>query len=179
MAEQQLAEELEEFEEFEETSEDEETSEQDSETLDWEDETQKQKQSVNGFKKLREEIKTLKKALKEKNDKSEVRLKPDQELDARFFFIENPEAKDLKDDIKATIARFPWMSFEEAFTYLKATKPKPSETKKDFSFNTKTKPADIMNMSDDEASEKLSPSEYLKYTRAKGSNFLKPNLLRK
>lgn len=165
-------------EEFEESIEDWDTSEEDSEDSDDTD-TQKQKKP-NGFKKMREELKATKKALAEATkSKNEVKLKPDQELDSRFFFIENPEAKDFKDDIKATIARFPNMTFDEAYAYLKATKPKPSESKTDFSFRSKSKPADINNMSDDEAAEKLSASEYLKYSRDKGSQFIKPNLLRK
>ena len=128
---------------------------------------------VSPMKKLREELKRAKQALAKKETSDKISLAPDVELESKFFFIENPEAKELKEQIKGAVAKFPNMSFEEAFAYVKATKPKESVSKTDFSFKSKSKPADIMNMSDDEASEKLSPSEYLKYTRSSGSSFVK------
>lgn len=71
------------------------------------------------------------------------------------------------------------MSFEEAYKYVQATRPKESTTKTDFNLRTKSRPADVLQMTDDEAAEKLTPSEYLKYSRAKGSPFLKNGLSRK
>jgi len=151
-------------------------SETDDEGQD-EDQVEKPKKP-NIVKQQREEIKKLKQALKDQN-KSEVKLKPDQEIDSRFFFVENPEAKDYKDDIRVTIAKFPAMSFDEAYAYVKALKPKESTTKQDFNFRTKSKPADMMRLTDDEAAEQLSPADYLKYTRSNGSNFLKSSFARK
>lgn len=142
-----------------------------SEDEESQEEEQEVKQKPNVVKQQREEIKALKKALKAKE--KEVKLDPSQETEARFFFVENPEAKEMKDEIRATIAKFPTMSFEEAFTYAKAMKPKESQTKKEFDLRTKSKPADTSNMTDDEASENLSPSEYLKYTRSNGLHGLK------
>jgi len=168
----------EDLDEIEESSEDIDTSDVESENNEEGVDGQKQKKP-NAFKKLREELREAKKALREKESKETVKLKPDQEIDARFFFVENPDAKDFKDDIRATIAKFPNMTFDEAFKYIQATRPKESVSKQDFNLRTKGKPSDILQLSDDEAAEKLTPAEYLKYSRAKGSQFLKQGINRK
>jgi hypothetical protein len=142
-------------------------------------EEDKQPRKPNLVKQLRNELKEAKRLLKEREAKSEVKLSADQELESRFFFVENPEAKELKAELRATIAKFPNMSMDEAYAYVKATAPKQSETKQDFNLRTRSKPANVLDMEDDEAAEKLSPSEYLKYTRAKGSPFLKSGIGRK
>ncbi len=146
---------------------------QDLESEESEDSEEEAVKKVSPMKKLREELKKAKQALAKKEAGDKITLAPDVELESKFFFIENPEAKELKVQIKEAVAKFPNMSFEEAFAYAKATKPKESVSKTDFSFKSKSKPADIMNMSDDEASEQLSPSEYLKYVRQSGSSFVK------
>ena len=165
--------------EVEESSEEVDTSDEQSQDDTESHDGEEKHKKPNLVKQLRKQLKAAEKALKEKDGSESVKLKPDQEIDARFFFVENPEAKDFKDDIRATIAKFPNMTFDEAFKYIQAMRPKESTSKQDFNLRTKSKPADISQLSDDEAAEQLSPTEYLKYTRAKGSPFLKQGLGRK
>lgn len=65
------------------------------------------------------------------------------------------------------------MSLEEALAFAKATAPKVSVTKKEFDLKQGKARENYKEMDDDEAAEKLSPTEYLKYTRAKASPFIK------
>lgn len=147
------------------------TSEQDQE-----DEQPKRKPNL--VKKLRDELKQKNKLLAQLQQK-ETKLDASTEAEMRIFALENPDAKDFKDGIRSTLARFPDMSMEEALAYAKATAPKVSQSKREFDFKSKQKPQDVSQMDDDEASEKLSPTEYLQYTRSKGSQYVKPVLGRK
>lgn len=87
------------------------------------------------------------------------------ETDFRLFVVETPEAKEYKEEIKQALIDYPWISLEKAFLYAKATKPQPSKSVNSFDFNWKQKPKDFKSLTDEEAVEKLSPSEYLKYSR--------------
>lgn len=151
------------------------SSDVESETTEESEEAEEQpKKKENPMKALRKELKETKKALQEKNSWT---LSNDSEL--RLFSLEHPEAKDYTEGIKAALEEFPWITMERALRLAKADAPKVSESKKDFDFKSKSKPADMMSMDDDEAAEKLSPSDYLKYSRAKWSGFVKADLRKK
>lgn len=88
-----------------------------------------------------------------------------EETNLRLFIVESPEAKEYKDEIKQALLDYPWISLEKAFLLAKATKPQPSKSKTDFDLRSSSKPKDFKSMNDEEAVEKLSASEYLKYVR--------------
>lgn len=136
----------------------------DSET-DNEDELAPRKNNL--VKQLREELKAAKKALKEQE--TVKALKPEVASELRLFVLENPEAKEFKDAIAETKAKFPSMSLEEALAFAKATAPKESTSRTDFDVRGKTKPKDVSSLTEEEAIEQLSPSDYLKYLRNKGA----------
>lgn len=94
---------------------------------------------------------------------------PDNSYDAtelRFFFIENPEAKEVKNEITEVLDKYPNMSFEDAFALVKAKTPEQSTSSTSFSTrgsNTKVKKT-LYQLTEDEAL-KLSPAQYLEYKR--------------
>lgn len=87
------------------------------------------------------------------------------ETNLRLFLVEVPDAKEYKEEIKQAIIDYPWISLEKAFLVAKAIKPQPSKSKTDFDLSARQKPKDMKQMTDDEAVERLSPTEYLKYSR--------------
>lgn len=86
----------------------------------------------------------------------------------RFFLIENPEAKDYKNELQNQLDKYPDMSFEDALALVKAKTPKPSESSKDFSLkwsNVKVRKR-LEDLTEDEAL-KLSNDKYLEWNRLK------------
>ena len=86
----------------------------------------------------------------------------------RFFIIENPDAKDYKNDIENIMTYNPTLSLEDAFALAKAKKPKQSQSSDDFntkSVNTKVRKR-LEDLTEEEAL-KLDGTKYLQYMRAK------------
>ena len=86
----------------------------------------------------------------------------------RFFIIENPDAKDYRDDIENIMTYNPTLSLEDAFALAKAKKPKQSQSSDDFntkSVNTKVRKR-LEDLTEEEAL-KLDGTKYLQYMRAK------------
>lgn len=120
------------------------------------DEDEPQKESF--VQKLRRENKELKKQLKTQKT-SETPL--DTEL--RLFFLENPEYKDMKEEMLAVKNEHPTLTLQQAYKLAKDEKPKESHSRKE-SFEWwayKPKPKTLETMSDAEA-ENLPPADYLK-----------------
>jgi len=87
----------------------------------------------------------------------------------RFFTIENPEAKEYKNQMEATLDEYPNMSFEDALTLVKAKIPTESSSSNDFSSkssNVKVRKK-LADLTDEEAL-KLPNDKYLEYQRLKG-----------
>ena len=89
--------------------------------------------------------------------------------DLALFLVENPDAKEYKAAVLKAMKEYGGISLDKAWKFVKATAPKPSETKRDLSvkFTAVNPPKDISKLSEDEAL-KLSNSQYLKWARATG-----------
>jgi len=87
----------------------------------------------------------------------------------RFFTIENPEAKEYRNELESTLGKYPDMSFEDALTLVKAKKPKESSSSTSFSSkssNVKVRKR-LADLTEEEAL-KLDWKKYLEYNRLKG-----------
>jgi len=87
----------------------------------------------------------------------------------RFFTIENPEAKEYKDQMEATLNKYPDMSFEDALALVKAKIPQESSSSNDFSSkssNVKVRKK-LADLTDEEAL-KLPNDKFLEHQRLKG-----------
>lgn len=127
------------------------------------DESEPQKETF--VQKLRRENKELKKQIKSQKT-SETPL--DTEL--RLFFLENPEYKDMKEEMLAVKKEHPTLTLQQAYKLAKDEKPKQSESRKE-SFewgNYKPKPKTLETMSDAEAEKTLSATDYLKRLKLRG-----------
>jgi hypothetical protein len=98
--------------------------------------------------------------------------KPSVNVDAgemALFMVENPEAKAVKGEILNTMSRFKGMTMEEAFEFVKNTKPKESETKVDASFGKVSMPKKFDPATADmKDPSKYTNSQWLAILRAKG-----------
>lgn len=88
------------------------------------DESEPQKETF--VQKLRRENKELKKQIKSQKT-SETPL--DTEL--RLFFLENPEYKDMKEEMLAVKNEHPTLTLQQAYKIAKDEKPKQSESRKE------------------------------------------------
>lgn len=87
----------------------------------------------------------------------------------RFFTIENPEAKEYKNQMESILDSYPDISFDDALALAKAKKPKQSQSSDDFntkSVNTKVRKR-LEDLTEEEAL-KLDGTKYLQYMRSKG-----------
>lgn len=145
------------------------------------------KKNKSNFKKLKVENKSLKKTLNDpealrnrlaelegQDPEEEVEEEEDEPVSTQYapielkvLFLENPSAKDYEDEIRANLKKYPDMDFDDAFKLAKADKP-VSETKRNLSLRSTSKPKDISSLSQEEAL-KLPEAEYLKWARATGN----------
>lgn len=141
------------------------------------------KKNKSNWKKLKGENKALKAELAKykssESDDSESDDEDDSEdtdepvstqyapIELKVLFLENPSAKDYEDEIRANLKKYPDMDFDDAFKLAKADKP-VSETKRNLSLRSTSKPKDISSLSQEEAL-KLPEGEYLKWARATGN----------
>lgn len=88
----------------------------------------------------------------------------------RLFVVENPEAKEYKDEIESIIEESKGiLSFERAFTLAKAERPQESQDEDDFKTkwsNVKVKKR-LVDLTEEEAL-RLPNNKYLEYQRKKG-----------
>lgn len=153
---------------------DSEETQNEEDNLDYQDEETEdapKKKNSSNFKKLNKAlkwamatIKELESKIEEKSDEPKI-----DTTELRLFLVETPEAKEYKEGILEALNEFPNITLEKAFAYAKANAPK-SQDKEDFSLKTKTSSTkkDIMDLTEEEALEKLDNKDYLKYMRWKG-----------
>jgi len=112
------------------------------------------------------EAKIVESKKKEKEVKNEPVSKIDTEM--RLFLVENPEAKEYKDKILElkSMDKYKNLELEDLLEFAKIKTPPQSKTKTEYDFKTGTKPKTLESMSEEEAVDKLSPTEFLKWSRA-------------
>jgi hypothetical protein len=120
---------------------------------------------------LKERLKKAESKIVEiKKQKKETSKTIDKSIDTemRLFFIENPEAKEYKDKILElkTNSKYKDLDLEDLLDLAKAKTPPVSKTKTEYDFKSLNKPKNLESMSEEEAIEKLSPSDFLKWARA-------------
>ncbi len=143
------------------------------------------KKNKSNWKKMKQELKALKAenaALKYSTDDSDDYSDDDSDdedtesepvstryapIELEVKFLKNPGAQEYEAEIMANFKKYPDMKFEDAFNLAKASKP-VSETKRNLSFKSSSKPKDLASLPQEEAL-KLSDAEYLKWARATGN----------
>jgi hypothetical protein len=142
-----------------EQSSDEESDEAKEKTSNW-------KAMSKALKAARKELAELKKA---KESDEETPATSVEKGDLALFFVENPDAKDYKAAVLKAMKTYGGISLDQAWKFVQATAPKPSETKKDMSvkYTASNPPKDLTKLSAEEA-VKLPNSQYLKWARANG-----------
>lgn len=145
------------------------------------------KKNKSNWKKMKQELKALKAenaALKssttdedDSDDDSDSDDDDDEEnvavstryapVEIELKILKTPGASEYEKEIMATFKRYPDMKFEDAFALAKASNP-VSETKRNLSFKSSSKPKDLASLPQEEAL-KLEPAEYLKWARATGN----------
>jgi hypothetical protein len=140
-----------------------------------EQEQPEKKKNTSNFKKLNKALKGAMATIKELEAKLEgnTEEKPKgkesvSEYELRLFVLENPEARDYKEDIQNTLARYPDMSIEEALAFAKVKNP-VSKDKKDIDLKNKQakQKKALTELSPDEALQ-LDNKSYLEYMRKTG-----------
>lgn len=147
-----------------------EESEQSSEeSADAEEGSDKKKSNWKAMSKLIKALRKEKAELEEKlsKDSSEEAVSVDKS-DLALFLVENPDAKEYKAAVLKAVKEY-GISLDKAWQFVKATSPKPSESKQDMSvrFTAVNPPKDLSKLPESEAL-KLSNSQYLKWARANG-----------
>ena len=145
------------------------------------------KKNKSNWKKMKQELKALKAenaALKssttdedDSDDDSDSDDDDDEEnvavstryapVEIELKILKTPGASEYEKEIMATFKRYPDMKFEDAFALAKASNP-VSETKRNLSFKSSSKPKELASLPQEEAL-KLEPAEYLKWARATGN----------
>mgnify|MGYP003441235679 CR=1 FL=1 len=142
------------------------------------------KKNKSNWKKMKQELKATKAELakyKSSSDDSESDDEDDSDdedtdeaisfkyapIELEVKFLKNPLAQEYEAEIMANLKKYPDMDFDDAFKLAKADKP-VSETKRNLSLRSTSKPKDISSLSQEEAF-KLSDSDYLKWARATGN----------
>jgi hypothetical protein len=140
------------------------------------------KKNKSNWKKMKQELKALKAenaALKSNSDDSDDDSDDDDDTDepvsTRYApielevkFLKNPGAQEYEAEIMENFRKYPDMKFEDAFNLAKASKP-VSETKRNLSFKSSSKPKDITNLSQEEALKLDDPKAYLEWARKTGN----------
>lgn len=145
------------------------------------------KKNKSNWKKMKQELKALKAenaALKssttdedDSDDDSDSDDDDDEEsvavstryapVEIELKILKTPGASEYEKEIMATFKRYPDMKFDDAFALAKASNP-VSETKRNLSFKSSSKPKELASLPQEEAL-KLEPAEYLKWARATGN----------
>jgi len=131
----------------------------------------KQTDNISNFKRLSKAYKwalaknkEYEEMLKLKESKKEETRVNDTDL--RFFFLENEEAINYKDEIRDTLNKYPNMDLKDALALAKQLKPKESETHKDLDLvsEVKTWKKTLADLSEEEALA-LPNTEYLEWVK--------------
>lgn len=127
-----------------------------------------QKEKADALKRIRE----LEEANLDYSEDEEQPKSSDKGLEERLFFIENPDAKEYKDEISELSKKYPNMPIDEAFSFVKAKYPKSSDSK-DFSTRSSTPKKEVKDMSKEEAlqaykNKEIDRATFLKYGRENG-----------
>ncbi len=120
------------------------------------------------YKKLKKENKFLRDTdTKAEAEAEEESKKPETQDDVKYdiFLIRNPEAEEYKWEMSKILAKYPNMSFEEAFTFTKANFPK-SESSKNFSTKSKTPKKELVDYTEEEILALKDKSKLLEWSRA-------------
>lgn len=148
-----------------------EESEQSSE--EGEDESEGKEKKVSNWKAMSKLVKALRKEnaelkSKKSEDSSDDAVSVDKS-ELALFLVENPDAKEYKAAVLKAMKEYGGISLEKAWAFVKATAPKPSESKQDMSvkYTAVNPPKDLTKLSETEAL-KLPNSQYLKWARATG-----------
>ena len=146
------------------------------------------KKNKSNWKKMKQELKALKAenaALKssttdedDSDDDSDSDDDDDEEsvavstryapVEIELKILKTPGASEYEKEIMATFKRYPDMKFEDAFALAKASNP-VSETKRNLSFKSSSKPKDITSLSTEEALKLDDPKAYLEWARKTGN----------
>lgn len=134
----------------------------------WEDITYEQ--AMKWKEDLRKASRKIAELKKQNPKKKEVKTQnTNQDLELRLFFIENPEFKENKEWILEVLSQeeYKKLTPQEALAIYNLKKPKESKTIiNSVGGSYKPKPKQLQNLKDEEAIN-LSPSDYVKYLKAK------------
>ena len=159
--------------------EDQDTNEQDDSSDDiWDDEETSNKKNPSNFKKLSKAHKWAIAKIKELESKlKQTQTKNSEEL--RFFFLENPEAKEYKQKMLELKSedKYKNLDMEDLLDLAKLRTPKESQDKQDFNFKSNTsKPKKRLEDLNEEEALKLDNKTYLEWTRTKKSWWVASNI---
>lgn len=129
-------------------------------------ETSQNSKNTSNFKKLNKSYKWAIAKIKELEQKIQETSWAGKDL--RLYFLENPEAKEHKEQLLATLEQYPDMDVEDALLLAKQKTPQPSQDKNDFDLTGKTpsKKKDLSELSEEEALQ-LDNKTYLEWTMLK------------
>ena len=159
--------------------EDQDTNEQDDSSDDiWDEEETSNKKNPSNFKKLSKAHKWAIAKIKELESKlKQTQTKNSEEL--RFFFLENPEAKEYKQKMLELKSedKYKNLDMEDLLDLAKLRTPKESQDKQDFNFKSNTsKPKKRLEDLNEEEALKLDNKTYLEWTRTKKSWWVASNI---
>jgi len=150
--------------------EDQDTNEQDDSSDDiWDEEETSNKKNPSNFKRLSKAHKWAIAKIKELESKLKQTTAWNSE-ELRFFFLENPEAKEYKSKMLELMSedKYKNLDMEDLLDLAKLRTPKESEDKQDFNFKSNTsKPKKRLEDLSDEEAVKLDNKSYLEWTRLK------------
>jgi len=150
--------------------EDQDTIEQDDSSDDiWDDEDTSKKKNPSNFKKLSKAHKGAIAKIKELESKLKQNTVSNSE-ELRFFFLENPEAKEFKWKMLELMSedKYKNLDISDILDLAKLRTPKESTDKQDFNFKSNTnKVKKRLEDLDDEEALKLDNKNYLEWTRLK------------
>lgn len=146
----------------------------------WKKVIQARKEAEKKAKALESELAEARKALEEAKKVSPSKKEPEEGPEAeesdeelpyddvklQLYVLKNGHTA-LESDIRAALEKFPGITFEDATDYAKAKLPKTSRSKTDIPLQGSVKPK-TAGMTEEEAAEKLSSTDYLTYLREKG-----------
>lgn len=160
----------------------EDTDSDESLNSEWEDNTPAKAKNKSNWKKMKQELKALKAQLasyqsddSDDDESDEETIDTDEPISTKYaplelkvLFLENSDAKEYEQAVRANLKKYPDMEFDDALALAKASNPQ-STTKKGLGLaTTATKAKDIADLSAEEAL-KLPDDQYLVWARKTGN----------
>ena len=99
-------------------------------------------------------------------EESDAEELPYDDVKLQFYVLKNGHTA-IESEIRAALEKFPGISFEDATDFAKSKQPKTSRSKTDFALQGSVKPK-TGGLTEEEAADKLSSTDYLTYLREKG-----------